>query len=112
MAIDYARHVTAYLCLSDGLLDIIVSELVSDGVSNADAVAFEKKIVVHYRLDVAIETPRHFVVKFHGDDVHERARLVTKCVLRKDATDQLTMLNKHLHCMRDRVPCDCQVHVM
>ena len=67
----YYTHM--YLGLSDGLLDIIVSELVGNGVSDANTVALKEEIVVHHCLNVAIETPGHFVVKLHGDDVHERA---------------------------------------
>ena len=67
----YILH--THLGLSDGLLDIIVSKLVGNGVSNTDAVALKEEIIVHYCLDVAIETPCHLMVKLHGNDVHERA---------------------------------------
>ena len=84
------------LGLSDCLLDVIVSELVSNGVTNADAVTLNEQVVVDHCLDVAIETPGHFVVKLHGDDVHEGAGLVPESVLGKNATQKLTVFNNHL----------------
>ena len=87
---------TAHLSLSDGLLDIIVSELISNGVPNTNTVPLKEEVVVDNCLDVAVEIPGHLMVKLHGNDVHEGASLVTKCVLGEDATHQNTMLNKHL----------------
>ena len=62
---------TLYLCLSDGLLNVIVSELISNGVSNTNTVALQEKVVVDHRLNVAIEVPGHLVIKLHGNDMHE-----------------------------------------
>ena len=70
-----------YLSLSDGFLNVVVSELVSNGVPNTDTVPFEEKVIVDDRLDVAIEISGHLVVKLHGNAMHEGARLVTKSVL-------------------------------
>lgn len=90
-----------YLCLSDGLLNVIVGELVGDSVSNSDTVAFEKKIVVHDGLNVAVETPCHLVVKLHGNDVHEGPGLVTECVLGENTTEQFSVFDDHLD-IRDK----------
>ena len=94
----FASSQLAHLSLSDGLLDVIVGELVSDGVPDTNAVPLEEKEVVDHRLDVAIEIPGHLVVKLHGDDVHQGASLVAKSVLGENATHQHTMLNENLHC--------------
>lgn len=59
-----------HLGLSDGLLDVIVGELISNGVPDANTVPLKEEVVVDDRLDVAIEIPGHLVVKLHGNDVH------------------------------------------
>ena len=86
----------ANLSLSDGLLDVIVGELIGNGIPDANTVPLEEEIVVDDRLDVAVEIPGHLVVKLHGNDMHQRACLVAESVLRENATHQHTMLNKNL----------------
>ena len=71
----------ANLSLSDGLLDVIVGELIGNGVSDANTVPLEEEIVVDDRLDVAVEIPGHLVVKLHGNDMHQGASLVAEGVL-------------------------------
>ena len=71
----------ANLSLSDGLLDVIVGELIGNGVPDANTVPLEEEIVVDDRLDVAVEIPGHLVVELHGNDMHQGACLVTKGVL-------------------------------
>ena len=69
------------LSLSDGLLDVIVGELIGNGIPNANTVPLKEEIVVDDRLDVAVEIPGHLVVELHGNDVHQGASLIAESVL-------------------------------
>ena len=73
--------VGTHLCLSDGPLNIIVSEGISNGVPNPNAVPLNQQVVIHDFLNVSIKISRHFVIKFTGNDMHERPGLVSQCVL-------------------------------
>jgi hypothetical protein len=63
----------AYLCLSNGVLYIPVSDMVSYGVFNANTVALQQKIVIDHCLNVVIETLYHITMTLHGHDMHEGA---------------------------------------
>ena len=94
--IEKASSCNTYLGSLDGVLDILVGLLVSDGVSNSDAVTLQKQPVVDHCLDVAVELSSYLKPKLKEYNVHQRAARRSQCLLTDDATDELSVFYQHL----------------
>ncbi len=103
---------SADLSLPDGPLNLLVSDIVCDGVTNSDAVTLDQQVVVDHCLDVSIELPGYLVAVLHDHDVHQGATLVAQGVLGEDATYQDAIHHNHLRGIskgkgrRDGYACD------
>ena len=89
--------VKLYLCLANSSLYVVVGHAISDGIPNPNTMPLNQEVIIDEQLYVAIELPGDLVTPFHGDDVHDRARLVSQCVFGEDSGEKHSILNQDLH---------------